>query len=848
MRKGIMVLSAVLLAWGVAAGYLWWQWDRWLTEQNIRHVAWDGVRMTRDGLAIASVELIRETSGGQQRVQAQNLAVTLPDLAHGRLRFQRLSAERLSIDWPSAEPSTDEEPMDWRAIGRIVDWLPETIQIDSFALTLPCPKGSCVLNGSLTLDQAGRDRFPLALLLILQEQDLRAVINGVLHETADGWQVQAHTELDGERLLQLEARLHDATNTLSGSLQIPRLPDTAALFTWMNQWLSATGPMPRTPTGMQINLTWQVELATAESELFVERVRNGSGRLDVEGDFPDPWPVPGLGHVQGALDMTWLGHAGQWRPTRLRSALRLTELAGLWPDDLPSEWAPAAVNVQSTPVEGDSEAPLGIQLNLTMEGAISGNIHGRLTLLSMMPWHIGIEQGQIDIIGQRLSYQDWRAQKARLHAPFTAQMEAGRLGLTLESGASLEVEELTNGDVHLPLQIALADAKLTTQATDEAFDVAFSSPIELSSRAVRQALLKTQRWSFKGALDASSQGLSLKGEVENAGALKASVNARYPVSDGIQIDAKFQDVFFRQGNPLADTFADWPAVLTFSNGRLQAGAELVMPLNEKPLSLIVDAQLKDVDGIYDRMELHKLNGPVKAQWRNERLSVAFPELTLHQANPGVLLGPIRLHGRYQAAKDHLDQGRLDWETVEIGLFAGQARIAAGQLDFAAARQRIDIDVSGLEIESILQAYPAEGLAGKGTVDGRLPLIIDRKGLTVENGEVKARDSGYLRFQSEKIQAMGRSNPAMQLVAEALEDFHYNHLSSRVDYAADGTLTLAIVLQGRNPDVEKGRQINLNVNLQENLPNLFTSLQLSDRVNEQVRERVEKKLREPQSKP
>jgi len=116
---------------------------------------------------------------------------------------------------------------------------------------------------------------------------------------------------------------------------------------------------------------------------------------------------------------------------------------------------------------------------------------------------------------------------------------------------------------------------------------------------------------------------------------------------------------------------------------------------------------------------------------------------------------------------------------------------------------------------------------------------------VENGQLAARaPGGVLRFVSPRLQAMAQANPGMNLVTEALENFHYRHLSSSVGYDERGTLNLGLRLEGRNPDLEGGRPINFNINLEEDIPALLTSLQLSDRVNRTIQQRVQQRLQRP----
>ena len=75
----------------------------------------------------------------------------------------------------------------------------------------------------------------------------------------------------------------------------------------------------------------------------------------------------------------------------------------------------------------------------------------------------------------------------------------------------------------------------------------------------------------------------------------------------------------------------------------------------------------------------------------------------------------------------------------------------------------------------------------------------------------------------------------------MEEFHYTVLSSQVELAEGGDLTLALRLQGSNPDFQQGRQVNLNINLQENIPALLASLQLSGKVSDIIEQRVQQYL-------
>lgn len=144
----------------------------------------------------------------------------------------------------------------------------------------------------------------------------------------------------------------------------------------------------------------------------------------------------------------------------------------------------------------------------------------------------------------------------------------------------------------------------------------------------------------------------------------------------------------------------------------------------------------------------------------------------------------------------------------------------------------------------MNLYPTEGLAGEGTLEGQLPVIIGPEGVRIEDGHIAALPpGGRLQLPADRLGGMAQSNQAMALVASAMEDFHYRVLESGIHYAEDGTLLLDLTMRGSSPGVDSDRPVVLNINLEEDIPALLTSLQLSGRVNDAVTERVRERLQQ-----
>ena len=122
------------------------------------------------------------------------------------------------------------------------------------------------------------------------------------------------------------------------------------------------------------------------------------------------------------------------------------------------------------------------------------------------------------------------------------------------------------------------------------------------------------------------------------------------------------------------------------------------------------------------------------------------------------------------------------------MLGGQVTAEPAQLDLSANEQRLVLNISGLELDTLFAVYPTEGLSGRGTLDGRLPVVLRDGELMVDAGAVAAREpGGVLRYQSDKLQRLAQSNAGMRELAGALDNFHYTVLSSQVNYAEDGNL-------------------------------------------------------------
>ena len=258
------------------------------------------------------------------------------------------------------------------------------------------------------------------------------------------------------------------------------------------------------------------------------------------------------------------------------------------------------------------------------------------------------------------------------------------------------------------------------------------------------------------------------------------------------------------------------------------------------------------------------------------------EVEIDEFNPGIAIQPVRVSASYRAPINALGQGELKVHQLEAELLNGRVWAPAAtalpeqvpsptmeksslkskpipperatsqsgtypktteQPAVTPTEDQITLQVEGIDLTRILEIHPVEGLMGKGVIDGFLPLYWGPEGFYVGGGHLEARNpGGMLRYGSSEAAALAQRNPTLKLVLDALADFHYNILRAGVEYQKDGTLNLALRLEGANPAFEGGRTILLDLNLEENIPALLASLQLGNRISDTIRKRIEEQYR------
>lgn len=855
----LLVVVALLMLAGIYV--VQWAQAR-LLEAGVQRLEWSELRLSGRELSLGKVSGLYLAEQGELEFEARNLRLVF--IWESGPRFELIDLGEVDLDWQPAplppidpmllpDPAALEPPEaeageqtlpdlhDWFSY---LDYLPPSSQIHALRIGLPCRTLRCELEGSL---QAHRQGPRVEVTLALRAEDAeRLDLSLELFHMTERIDLASELRLSGSEALSLASHWEGeaADWTWQGRLELPPWAGNDWLFAFLQPWLPTGTSLPESlPMGMQAAASWA--LMPGREPRVARDLVAGAVDLDARGEIPEPWEVAELGRVRGRLALALEGRNGEWRLHQGHAGLQLDRPSLPALEDIPAQWRPTGLALELKPEPGTSlhwQAQLPLALHAELSGPVRGTLAVRVLLGSEPMLGAEFENGQLDIAAPRVEQAGWSAAGVRARLPFSGRLTQELLTLQLGQAALLTAAAVTEPNLEVRLsELRLGAPGLALRlplSGGEAATVA--SRVQLGVARLEHPSLLPQGWSANGEARLDQTGIGFRGGLAALGGLGLDVGFDWPSGRPWSAELRLQDIFLRAANPLAATLADWPPLLSLATGRVTGRLEV----SGNPDLQRVDGRLEatGLAGIHDRIAFEGLNVPLDVQLRNDQLTLGLPGLSLTALDPGIPLGPVALRGRYLASLQAPLGGRLEIAEASVGLLGGRLVLEPGTLDLAQDTQAFAVNMEGLQLARLFEVYPAEGLAGHGTLDGRLPVRLSSGGIMIDSGTLDAREpGGVLQYRSDKLREMGRANPGMRELALALDDFRYTVLSSDLDYGSDGVLILGLRLEGSNPELQRGRPVHLNVRLEEDIPALLASLQLSSQVSDIIQRRVQERL-------
>ncbi|RUO25447.1 hypothetical protein CWE09_01545 [Aliidiomarina minuta] len=635
----------------------------------------------------------------------------------------------------------------------------------------------------------------------------------------------------------------------SGSLYVQVLPQATALFREfyslppsvtdnIEQSLLSSTESPSLSSQWYFALDRQLDISDWYQQL--------NGALQLEANSPTPVNIPSIGSIQGQANAEIHLHNSHISHYQLDASgilsdpdyNELVQPYGLQPGNL--QWQVNANNELAPALNA-----LPLQIKLQSQGDTELQLNSEI-LLNLEEPAIRASNAQVQLTQQEYHWQDLSLQNVQ--ATFGVNFSWQPDQLTLSSSQPLHLnfslQDAQFSVEALQLNIPHWQVQGDPQYIDE---LSLTANMNINFKSLQQELLQTQNWSWQGQLRGTLQELNLTAELSNESGLRLRHEALLN-TEQLLVDWQLSDIFLLAGNPLAETLADWPELLTLQRGRGNASGQLRMPLtlnagDINQWQVTATLGVSDLAGVYNTTEFSGLNAQFAATLDNEKLALSLPQLQVENIRQGLDFGPFELAATYYAAAlDSPFSGQLNLQHNQLALFNGSLSLENRIYHLADEVLEAQLVINQVDLNQLLLQYPASDISGSGLLSGTIPVQWDSEGISVVQGRLGALPpGGQLQFRSQQATDMAASNPGVKIAVDALEDFHYSILDSGVSYQTDGTLLLAVRLHGHNPDWQQGHPINLNITLQENLPDLITSLQLSNQVSTIIQERVQQRV-------
>jgi Dicarboxylate transport len=404
------------------------------------------------------------------------------------------------------------------------------------------------------------------------------------------------------------------------------------------------------------------------------------------------------------------------------------------------------------------------------------------------------------------------------------RLQVGGTQVTMQR-AALKVERLVGSQRTHRAQIAASMEGLSI-----GHSMVKSGPFDVSWR------MEADPESVKAHLETRSR----EGGIKMVTQLEHEWSTGHGTAHGVLEPVAFQLVKFR----LEQLWSPWTYPVDFTEGsvagtfdwRWTTNAQQELHMQGGSADMTVDR----LGGQYQDLVFKGITSKLKVAIEGfERMAISRPaEVTVASIQTGVEVTDLSMtvEGEWDL---HEKLPLVEVRNIRCKVLGGTATSQGIRADLGYPPYGLTVLLRELDLHQILTLEQQKGLQGTGILDGSIPLMVTSQGVTVKDGSFEARPpGGVIRYAAtpDAAYAVTQANANMQVVLQALSNFHYNVLQVGAQYAENGTLHLRARLEGKNPDQKKSPAIHFNLTVQENIPALLKSLRLVNQLEDSVRDR------------
>jgi hypothetical protein len=326
---------------------------------------------------------------------------------------------------------------------------------------------------------------------------------------------------------------------------------------------------------------------------------------------------------------------------------------------------------------------------------------------------------------------------------------------------------------------------------------------------------------IQSALTVARDVVAFDGRADAKGAVRLVAKGRHDLGSGRGgADVALKPVRFQPGQTifrsllpgLSDLGIDITAGTGGGNARLWwdgSGVDGTMAVRLDGL-MITHGGGSTIEGLSASVRLDRLMPP---------RSPPGQTLRIKRIAAGVVLNDLIFQfGLIDGAAAESAAVRID--RLTSGLAGGTLMIRPTVLRSSTGTNQATIDLSRVDLATLLGLLGIDGVSGTGRLSGAIPLRQDGQAVGIDGGLLAAEGPGVLKIRSAAVKkALAQGGADVILMLDALENFYYETLTLTINKAPGGDGRILLSTRGHNPAVRDSQPFVINLTVSGNVDRL-----------------------------
>lgn len=397
---------------------------------------------------------------------------------------------------------------------------------------------------------------------------------------------------------------------------------------------------------------------------------------------------------------------------------------------------------------------------------------------------------------------------------------SGQTGVLNLDGGSLSVPSLNLAAGGIGAEVVIDADKASADLSVASITNTAKPPLHVPLTLTGKAETSGDKLTFTGVLRDRSKRLRSTIDIEHAftansgqAMLKMASVAFDP--GGLQP----QDLIPAIGSQVAEVTGEsaLAGTIRWKRGKLASDLELL---------------LKDISFKSPQADILRLNSVVKIDSLMPFATKPAQQLAAGLVDVGLPLSDL-------VAEFRIERGfRLVIESARLALTGGEVSMPKVAFDLTDPRADLALTVKDVDLGELLQLAQVEGLAGTGTLAGRIPVSLAGQSIVIHQAALAATGPGTLRYvPTQSAAALLGSSESVEMALQALSNFEYKELTLTLNREAGGDTVALLHVKGQNPDFYDGYPVELNLNVSGKLDQILDRSLAGYRIPETIRERL-----------